>query len=146
MPPRSLNRSSESNEDPSWRGERLRYVIAAREVIVEINRMLYDGLAARHAGMDDMFSESDIPATRRALDSMPSFDVSVSLKTAYHQNPAHRWKPNHIQDIDALASTVPYCDIVVTDREAASHLHRTGVADRLQTTVFASIADLVAVL
>jgi hypothetical protein len=130
------------NDDPSWRGERLRDVISAREVLIEINRMLGEGMAARGASLDDLFDENDIEATRRSLDSMPSYDVSVSLKTAYHRNPEHSWKPNHIHDIDALASTVPYCDIVVTDREAASHLHRTGVADRFGTTALSTLSDL----
>lgn len=134
------------NDDPGWRGERIRDVVAAREVIIEINRMLYEGLDARGAGLDDVFSEDDIDATRRAFDSMPSFDVSVTLKAAYHRNPAHTWKPNHIHDIDALASTVPYCDIVLTDKEAASHLDRTGLADRFETTVLSRIEDLAPLL
>lgn len=128
------------NDDPTWRGERIRDVIAAREVIIEINDMLWRGVNARSAVLEAAFAEPG--AARRAFDSMPSFDVSVSMKTAYHRNPAHRWKPNHIQDIDALASTVPYCDIVVTDKEAASHLDQTGVAARLGTTVLSRTVDL----
>jgi hypothetical protein len=134
------------NDDPAWRGERIRDVIAAREVIIEINRMLYEGLADRRASLDDVLHENDIEKTRRFFNSMPSFDVSVSMKTAYHRNPAHRWKPNHIHDIDALASTVPYCDIVVTDKEAASHLLQTGVAGRFQTTVLSRVEDLIELL
>lgn len=134
------------NDDPGWRGERIRDVVAAREVIIEIDRMLYEGLDARGVGLDDVFSEDAVDATRRAFDSMPSFDVSVTLKAAYHRNPAHTWRPNHIHDIDALASTVPYCDIVVTDKEAASHLDRTGLADRFDTTVLSRIEDLAPLL
>jgi hypothetical protein len=132
------------NEDPTWRGERLRDVIAAREVAIEINRMFYEGLASRGVTVDDVLSEDDIDRTRRFFDSMPSFDVSVTLKAAYHRNPAHTWKPNDIHDIDALASTVPYCDIVVTDKEAASHLIQTGLADRFGTIVLARLDDLIA--
>jgi len=128
------------NADPSWRRGRIRDVIAAREVIIEINDMLWRGLSARGTELEAAFPEPE--ETLRAFDSMPSFDVSVSLKTAFHRDPSHRWKPNDIQDIDALSSTVPYCDIVVTDKEAASHLVRTGVADRLQTTALSSISDL----
>lgn len=95
------------NDDPAWRGERLRDVIAAREVIIEINRMLYEGLADRRASLDDVLDEDDI---------------------------------------DGLASTVPYCDIVVTDKEAASHLIQTGVAGRFQTTVLSRVGDLIPVL
>jgi len=112
-------------------------------VAIELNTILYDGLAARAKTLDEVFAESDIDATRRAWDSMPSFDVSVTLKTAYHRNPAHPWKPNHIMDIDALASTLPYCDVVVTDREAASHLRQTGVADRMGTVVLSRLQDVV---
>jgi hypothetical protein len=43
-----------------------------------------------------------------------------------------------------LGSTVPYCDVVVTDKAVASHLNRTGVAERLGTTVIASLDELVA--
>jgi hypothetical protein len=134
------------NDDPAWRGERIRDVIAAREFVIEINRMLYEGLADRNATLDDVLDENDIGRTRRFFNSMPSFDVSVSMKTAFHRNPDHRWKPNHIHDIDALASTVPYCDIVITDKEAASHLIRTGVAGRFQTTVLSRIEDLIPLL
>lgn len=134
------------NDDPAWRGERIRDVIEAREVIIEINRMLYEGLADRNASLDDVLDENDIERTRRFFNAMPSFDVSVSMKTAYHRNPAHQWKPNHIHDIDALASTVPYCDIVVTDKEAASHLNQTGVAGRFQTTVLTRVEDLISLL
>lgn len=108
--------------------------------------MLHDGLADRRASLDDVLEENDIEKTRRFFNSMPSFDVFVSMKTAFHRNPAHRWKPNHIHDIDALASAVPYCDIVVTDKEAASHLTQTGVAGRLQTTVLSRVEDLESLL
>jgi len=128
------------NADPSWRRGRIRDVVAAREVAIEINSMLWRGLSARATELEDAFGDPE--AARRAFDSMPSFDVSVSLKTAYHRDPSHRWKPNDIQDIDALSSTVPYCDIVVTDKEAASHLVQTGVSDRLQTIVLSNLADL----
>jgi hypothetical protein len=141
-----LDQVERLNDDPAWRGERIRDVIAARELIIEVNRMLYEGLADRKASLDDVLDENDIEKTRRFFNSMPSFDVSVSMKAAYHRNPAHRWKPNHIHDIDALASTVPYCDVVVTDKEAASHLIRTGVAGRFQTTVLSRVEDLIPLL
>ena len=73
---------------------------------------------------------------------MPSFDVSVSLKTAIHRNTHHRWSNNHIHDINAVASTLPYCDVVVTDREMASLVRRTKLDERLDTTVLDRLEDL----
>jgi hypothetical protein len=128
------------NSDPRWRAGRIRDVVAAREVLIEINEMLFRGLSDRGATIGDVF---DSPAvTRGQLDVMPSFDVAVSLKTEYHRDPHHRWTTNDIHDIDALASTLPYCDIVVTDKAAAAAVNRCGLAARLDTVVLARLEDL----
>jgi hypothetical protein len=129
---------------PGWRQGRIRDVIAAREVYIEINEILFRSLADRGVGLDDVFGAPEV--TRRVMDSMPSFDVAVSIKTSYHQDPMHRWTTNDIHDIDALGSTVPYCDIVVTDKAVASHIHRTGLDKRLGTVVLARLSDLLPLL
>ncbi len=54
--------------------------------------------------------------------AMPQVQVAVSMKTHYHRNPAHRWKINHIADIDALAIAYGYCDAILTDAEARNAL------------------------
>jgi len=128
------------NADPAWRHGRIRDVIAAREVIIEVNEHLWKGLQDRGVEIEDAFP--DPRETALAWNSMPSFDVAVTLKTEYHRDPGHVWRPNDITDIDALGSTLPYCDIVVTDKEVASHARRTGLADRLGTSVLSNLADL----
>lgn len=135
-----IEQAARFSAHPSWRRGRIRDVIAAREVGIEINDILWRALSTRGASLEAVFDNVD--ATRRAFDSMPSFDVSVTLKTGYHRDPLHRWTPNDIQDIDALSSTVPYCDIVVTDKAAASHLVRTGVPERFRTKVLSRVSDL----
>ena len=128
------------NDDPSWRRGRIRDVVAAREVVVEINETLHRGLSERGSALDSVFSE--VGQTRRTFDSMPSFDVAVTLKTSYHRDPNHRWTTNDVHDIDAMGSTLPYCDIVVTDKAMASHIHRTGLSERLQTVALARLSEL----
>lgn len=130
------------DSDPRWRAGRIRDVVAAWEVLIEVNEMLCRGLADRGATLEDVFDSP--PVTRAQLDVMPSFDVSVTMKTEYHRDPHHRWTTNDIHDIDALASTLPYCDIVVTDRAVAAHANRSGLAERLDTVVVARLADLLA--
>lgn len=128
------------NADPRWRAGRIRDVVTAREVLIEINETLHRGLHERGAALDDLFGS---PAhTRRLLDSLPSFDVAVTLKAAYHRDGNHRWTTNDIHDIDALGSTLPYCDIVITDRAVAANANSTGLADRLGTVVLARLDDL----
>jgi len=129
------------NADPHWRAGRIRDVVAAREVLIEINEMLCRGLAERGSALEDRFDSPSV--TRSQLDVMPSFDVAVTMKTEYHRDRNHRWTTNDIHDIDALASTLPYCDVVVTDREVAAVANRTGLAERLKTVVLASLGDVV---
>jgi hypothetical protein len=71
---------------------------------------------------------------------MPSFDVT--LKASYHQYARHRWTTNDIHDIDALGSTLPHCDIVVTDKAVAAQGNGSGLAERFGRVVLARSADL----
>ena len=139
-----LDQVARFNAEPEWRRGRIRDVIAAREVIIELNEKLTRGLIARGTNHGGLFADEE--AAQRAFDSLPSHDVAVSMKAAYHRDPLHRWTANDIHDIDALGSTLPYCDVVVTDKAAASHATRTGLADRLGTTVLSRLGDLVALL
>lgn len=64
------------------------------------------------------------------------------MKTSYHRDPNHRWTVNDIHDIDALGLTIPYCDVVATDRAAAGHANQSGLADRFGTAVVSRLDDL----
>jgi hypothetical protein len=130
--------------DPAWRRGRIRDVIAVREVLIELMAKFDRGLAARGADGGAVFT--DDAAARAAFAEMPSYDVAVTIKASYHRDATHRWTANDINDIDALGSTLPYCDIVVTDKAVATHATRTGLADRLGTTVLSRLDDLVGLL
>lgn len=132
------------NQDPRWRRGRIRDVVAARHMTHEINEILYKGLSERRAPLERL--APNVEGVRRACDSMPSFDVSVTLKTEYHRDPNHSWTPNDVCDIQALASTLPYCDVVVTDKAVAAVIARTGLAGRLNTVVLRTLDDVVGYL
>lgn len=133
------------DQEPRWRRGRLRDVVSARELAFQIDTILRAAAMARGIEtLEDLVRQH--PEPRRALDAMPSFDVAVSLKTAIHRNPHHRWTNNHVHDINALASTLPYCDVVVTDGEMASLVHRTKLDKRLGCTVLHRLEDLTGML
>lgn len=136
------------DKDPGWRKGRLRDVVSAREMFFQINNIVAAAAAARGLGtLDHLVGRlHGHDERRRAFDAMPSFDASVSLKTAIHRNAQHRWKNNHVYDIHALTCTLPYCDVVVTDREMASLVRRGKLDRRFGTTVLhdlMGLADLV---
>ena len=139
-----LDQVARLEAEPEWRRGRTRDLIAAREVIIELQAKIERALIAR--GTDGRMLFLAYEAARAAFDAMPSYDVAVTMKVEYHRDPSHVWRVNDIHDIDALGSTLPYCDIVVTDKAAASHARRTGLADRLGTTVLSRLDDLIALL
>lgn len=128
------------NDNPKWRRGRVRDVIIAREIIHEYQDILTGALHRRGVTWEGL--SHDLEGRRKVFDVMPSFDVSVTLKTDLHRNPHHHWKPNDICDIYALSATMPYCDVVVTDKEMASHATHTGLASRLNTVVLSDLRDL----
>lgn len=129
------------DDEEKWRRGRLRDVVSTREVSIQINNIFKRGCNARGVGsLQSLFPS--VTDTRRAFDSMPSFDASVTLKTSLHKNARHRWTQNDVHDLHALASTLPYCDIVITDRAMASQAAQAGLASRLNTIVLSHLSDL----
>ena len=131
------------NKDPKWRRNRLRDVVAVREILFR-SRDVFDEACVNHGFTDIGDLLPTKPEVRHHFRSMPSFDVTVTLKEAYHRNPDHRWTPNDMHDLMMLSSVVPYCDIVVTDKAAASHVNATGLAQRANTIVLSKLEDVLA--
>ncbi len=129
----------------NWRRGRIRDVIAAREVVIELAEAVSGELSARGMNLEQVLGPTRDDARAFAL-GMPSTFVSIELKTRYHRDPNKKWVVNDIHDIDALSVAVPYCDLVFTDGAAtnaitAAHLDRT-----LGTQIPKRINDAVALL
>ena len=129
------------DHESKWRRGGLRDVVAAWEAGYQINSILKRGCDARGVRSLSAAFPPGV-ASRRAFDSMPSFDASVTLRTSIHKNSNLRWRNNHVHDIHALAVALPYCDVVITDREMASHAERSGLAKRCNTRVHSCLSEL----
>lgn len=128
------------NADPKWRRGRLRDVVLARELIIELVEALNEALEAR--GCDFSAVWTDREAAREIVRAMPSTDVAVTLKTNGHKNHDKSWLPNDIYDIDALSVAVPYCDIVVTEKHAHHVLQAERVPNRMDTILLCRLGEL----
>jgi hypothetical protein len=131
-------------EDPRWRRGRLRDVVAARYLALEIQPALDEETSER--GIEFAALCPDPESARRFTDSMPSADVWITLLTAQHRNPQTRWTANDIYDADALSVAVPYCNFVATERHAAHLLHAAGLPERVGTSVVTTLDELVAAI
>ena len=130
------------DDDPNWRLGRIRDLITAREAIVEVGDIFAEGFVRRGPGAADQFFATNADDLRAVYGGMPSFDVAVTLKISLHRDSNHKWTNNDIFDIRALALTVPYCDVVVTDRSMWSHVTRHKLPERYDTVVISHLADL----
>ncbi len=64
------------------------------------------------------------------------------MRRLRHANPQKQWEGNDLNDVMALSVVVPYCDVVVTERQWA---HSVGVAKldrRFNTTVISDLRKL----
>jgi hypothetical protein len=106
--------------------------IYARELMIELNEMLDEQLKSHKTSLGELVKE-DRNTIRALVRSMPSAEVSVELKTAYHRNSGKIWSTNDIHDLDAMALAVPYCDVVFTDAAARHALITSGLDARMRT-------------
>jgi hypothetical protein len=97
------------DNESRWRRGRLRDVISAREFVIEFQNILPRALAERGLRFSDVIPDQQ--SARTFARAMPSTDVSIELKTAWHRNRDKPWTANDIYDIDAMSLAVPYCDV-----------------------------------
>jgi hypothetical protein len=71
------------------------------------------------------------------LADLPSRAFAVEIRKLRHANPQTIWDRNDLDDFGALAVAVPYCDVVVTERQWV-HLIREARLDRRFGTVVLS--------
>ena len=128
-----------------WRNARLRDGVAAREVMYRVMPSLEQLGISPFEVLNLDGSHGALQQTRELTDSLPTFDASVTLKHSLHHD-KRLWTVNDIYDITALTVALPYCDVVCTDKAMRHHIDKTGVAERLGTTVVNDLHDLPALL
>ena len=126
-------------EDRCRRG-RLRDLVSARELFIEFQDILPRALAERGLVLADV--ASDVQSARAFVRAMPSTEVSIALKTAWHRNRDKQWTANDIHDIDAMSLSVPYCDIVVTEKACHHALQEARLGKRMHTALLRNLEDL----
>jgi hypothetical protein len=81
------------------------------------------------------------------LESMPSRRVATMLQYYYLKDTNKHWKINDLRDNVALSKAIPYCDIVVTDKEVWDiAVNRAHLDKEFGTPIFRRLADLAAYL
>ena len=130
----------------------LRVRLFARELIHEelplLNRLLaeYHVNLLRSIGFDPARPESGRGKMVQLTELIPTLRISAEMKLELFRNADRKWKPNMLHDIDAISTVVPYCDLVIADKDAVDMIKRSGAHERYGCQVIASLHDLVAEL
>jgi hypothetical protein len=81
------------------------------------------------------------------LESMPSRRVATMLQFHYLKDTSKHWKINDLRDNVALSKAIPYCDIVVTDKEVWDvAVNRAHLDREFGTPIFRRLTDLMTYL
>jgi hypothetical protein len=130
------------DEHPHWRRGRLRDFVGAREFVHEWLAMLNRVMSERVESGKARFESSD-GQMRTLMATMPHAQIAISMKTRFHQNPAHIWTANHVTDIDAMSVAYAYCEAVFTDKEMRNALLASPELRSLRTFVPRRVGELV---
>lgn len=130
--------------DPKLRA-RLDDIIVARELYHEIGPELPRLIATAGISMDSFFHRGKEWLTEFAMD-LPIIAVNAAIRDQTLRAANRDWVINDLRDLGHLSVAVPYCDIVVTDRDAASAIRRAGLDKRLNTKVLSDLTMLPTVL
>ena len=134
-------------EYPASKAE-LRVRLQARELLHEHQAMFQALLGEYRVNLNrEVGYNPDRPnVSRRRMvafaDAVPSLRIAVDLKVELFRNAAKPWSMNAVHDIDALSMAVPYCHVVVPDREMASLLSRSRAVERHGTQIITALPDL----
>lgn len=119
-------------------------MVTARELLIEFQRMAPLAFQQRGITLERILTSPQ--AGVAFMRSMPTTDVAIALKAAWHRNRDKPWSSNDIYDIDAMALAVPYCDIVVTEKACHHALVSAGMDRRMNTVLLRELTGLPAVL
>jgi hypothetical protein len=134
-------------DHPASRAE-LRVRLQARELLHE-HLAMYTALTSEYRinlSREVGYYPHRPKVSRRRLvsfgDTIPSLRIAVDLKVELFRNASKPWTMNAIHDIDALSMAVPYCHVVVPDREMTNLLSRSGAGPRHSTKIITTLSEL----
>lgn len=130
----------------------LRVFLHARELTHEYLEVFNDIVSeyrlpfARLIGVDANHPRASRRRMLDVMDRVPIIRIAVDLKLEVYRNSQRTWSANMMHDIEALAEAVPYCDVVVGDKDAVNLILRSKNDARHSTTVLSDLRDLEGVL
>jgi hypothetical protein len=125
--------------------EMLRAELLVRELTHEYGETIVAILNEYKLAFSSVVHGSEAQSRARMVqfsELVPTLAISADMKLEIFRNASREWNWNMLRDIDALSIAIPYCHVVVTDRDAAAIAGRTQTPARYGTTVISNLAEL----
>jgi hypothetical protein len=128
----------------------LRVWLLAREMSHEYLDLLNSLFAEYRLSLSAISPTADGIQSRKRIvafvERVPTLRISAEMKLEIYRDSNRRWSWNMLRDVDALSIAIPYCDVVVADKDAADLARRTKAPQRHGTVVISRLEDLVDLL
>ena len=125
--------------------EELRVELLVRELTHEYGETIVTILSDYRLAFTAVVSGTQAQSRARMVqfsELVPTLAIAADMKLEIFRNPGRTWTWNMLRDIDALSIAIPYCHVVVTDRDASDMARRTRAPARYGTTVTADLNAL----
>lgn len=126
----------------------LRVRVMARELLHEHLDLFNEVMAEyrlpleRSLGVDVNRPGSGRAKMMEFSDRIHSMRLAADLKVSIFRNAERVWKMNDLYDSDALSLAIPYCHVVVTDKDAAHRVRQAKGDVRHGTVVLSKLDEL----
>jgi hypothetical protein len=120
-------------------------LIAASEII-DILQPLNEAFARAPIAKQESAELETAEGMTGLLMDLPSRAVTYELRRLRHQSRDSKWKPNDLEDVASLSVAIPYCDVVVTEKQWFHTARRAKLDRRFNTVILHDLKDLAAVL
>lgn len=136
------------NTDKKSRLDKILYDFYVGEIVSRFKKLYFKLPSHKQNEITELFQEvnnkRDTEDIMKFLENMPALYCVFNM--TYQRDILRPVKINDINDIQALSIAIPYCDIVVTDREMASFAYRAELGKKFDTTIFFSAEKLLNVI
>jgi hypothetical protein len=123
-----------------YRGAKFRDAWSAR-MIIELLDPINEAMI--RAGLDPtMLTDGGREGLDRFLHDLPVASALFEYRWRRHRNASNAWTANDLNDMHSLATAIVHCDVVVTERHAASIMREAGLDSRHGTVLLTDLAEL----
>ena len=141
---RQVKREQELQEmlrsDPKLK-TKLDDIILARELVWTVGADIIPLLARAGTSLEAIMWRGKSWLSEFVTD-IPSLAVTMAIRDQRLRGGSRSFTGNDARDITHLSVAVPYCDIVVTDKDARNAMKRADLGNRLKTTVLSDLRTL----